>query len=64
MAYSILKSAGCVPVEVELMKEVSQLKEAIAAAADPGERENLHRILMERETQLAVMLERRPGRER
>jgi hypothetical protein len=64
MAYSILKSAGCVPVEVELMKEVSQLKQAIIAATDPRGRERLERALTERQTQLAVMLERRARGER
>ena len=64
MAYSILESAGCVPAEVELMKEVSQLKQAIRAASDPAERESLQRTLTERQTQLAVMLERRPHGER
>ena len=59
MAYSILKSAGCVPAEVELMKETAQLKQAIAAATDPRERERLQRTLTERQTQLAMMLERR-----
>jgi hypothetical protein len=63
MAYSILKSAGCVPVEVELTKEVSLLKQAIAAS-DPAERESIQRTLAERQTQLAVMLERRPRGER
>jgi hypothetical protein len=64
MAYSILKSAGCAPVEVELMKEASQLKQAIIAATEAGGRVRLERTLTERQTQLAVMLERRARGER
>jgi hypothetical protein len=63
MAYSILKNAQCAPAEVELMKEVARLKDAIAAAG-PAERAILQRTLNERQTQLAMMLERRPSGEK
>ena len=63
MAYSVLKSARCAPVEVEIMKEVARLREAIASAGDV-ERAALQRTLNERQMQLAMMLERRPRGER
>ena len=59
MAYSILKNAQCAPVEVELLREVSRLTRAIAATADPTERETLQRTLAGRQTELAIALERR-----
>ena len=58
MAYSILKSAHCVPAEVELLNEVSRLERAIAETADPTTRQSLQRALTDRQTQLAVMLEK------
>ena len=64
MAYSILKNANCAPVEVEIMKEVSQLSQAIAGTADRAEREVLQRRLAERQMQLGMMLERRPRGEK
>jgi hypothetical protein len=64
MAYSILKNARCAPAEVELMKEVSRLKQAVAGVEDPDERRSLQRTLAERQTQLAMMLERRPRGEK
>jgi hypothetical protein len=56
MAYSILRSANCVPAEVELLNEVSRLERAIAENADPAARQSLQRALTDRQTQLAVVL--------
>ena len=60
MAYSVLKSANCRPVEVELLNEIARLEQAIAAATDPAAREALQRELANRRTELAILLERRP----
>jgi len=62
MAYSILKSAHCAPMEVELMNEVNRLEQAVAAASDPATRESLQRTLALRQTHLAVAMERRTHR--
>ena len=59
VAYSILKNANCAPVEVEMMKEVSRLEEAIAETADPATVKDLRRTLAHRRIQLAIFLERR-----
>jgi hypothetical protein len=64
MAYSILKSANCAPAEVELLNEVAQLRQAIADASDPVDRQKLEHTLVKRQTELALMLERRPRGER
>lgn len=64
MAYSILKSANCVPIEVELLNEVSRLERALAETADGTARESLQRTLTDRRTQLAVMLEHGSRRRR
>jgi hypothetical protein len=62
MAFSILKNANCVPVEVELLTEVSRLQQAIAAASDLTEKQLLQRTLVDRQTELAILLERRSSR--
>ena len=64
MAYSILKSANCVPAEVELLNEVSRLERAIAKTADATERQSLQRAFTDRQTQLALMLEHTSRRQR
>jgi hypothetical protein len=59
MAYSILKNANAVPLEVELFAEIGRLKQSVAAAENVEERSRLQRLLIERETRLNVLLERR-----
>lgn len=62
MAYSILKNANCAPVEVELMREIERLKTAILVAVDGEARQALERGLVDHQTRLVVLLERRrPG---
>jgi len=58
MAHSILKNANCAPVEVELLKEVARLQQAIEQAADADAKRSLERTLADRRTELSVMLER------
>ncbi len=58
MAHSILKSANCVPQEVELINEVARLDRALAAATDDTERATLRRTLTDRKTELSLALER------
>ena len=60
MAYSILKNANCTPVEVELSNECARLKQAIATAADPAARQEFERALVDVQTRLGILLERRP----
>ena len=59
MAYSILRSANCVPAEVELLNEISRLERALAETADATARQALQRALVNGQTQLAIALERR-----
>jgi hypothetical protein len=57
VAFSILKSANCVPAEVELLNEIAALERQLPAA--PDDRQSaIRRALADRRTQLAVALER------
>ena len=60
MAYSVLKSANCRPLEVELLNEITRLEQAVATAADEATRATHQRALAHRRTELAILLERRP----
>ena len=64
MAFSILKNANCTPAEVELLNEVLRLQRAIAETSDAATKQELQRSLIERQTQLAIALERRSPRKR
>ena len=59
MAYSVLKSAGCVPEEVELLRDVDRLETSLAGAQDEPQRARLRRDLAEARLKLALALERR-----
>jgi len=62
LAFSILKNAGFVPREVELLKEIAALRELLAAAGDEERRDALRREIAEVRLQLDIMLERRRRR--
>lgn len=58
MAYGVLRSANCVPEEVEYLKEVNRLRAALDAAADEQARKPLRKELMDAELRLNLALER------
>ena len=58
MAYSVLKSAGCVPEEVEHLKEIERLRTALAAAPDEETRSPIRRALADAVLRLNLALER------
>jgi len=58
MAYSILKSAGCVPEEVELLRDADHLESELAAATDDARRFALRRELADARLKLDLALER------
>lgn len=57
MAYSILKSAGIVPEEVELLREIDRLEGAVAGAAE-AERPALREALAAVRLKFDVVMER------
>ena len=61
VAYSILKSANCLPAEVELLNEIAALERQLSIAPD-DQRSAIRRTLGDRRTQLAVVLERSRGK--
>ena len=57
VAYSLLKSANCVPAEIELLNEIAALARQLSTAA-PDQQPALQRTLMSRRAELAILLER------
>ena len=45
LAFKVLKNAGCIPIEMELRKEIYSLGQLLDRAVDPDERQNLRRKL-------------------
>jgi uncharacterized protein YutE (UPF0331/DUF86 family) len=63
MAFRILKNAGVLPEELQLLKEVCELRARLARQTpDEAQRASLVRALNEKETQYHLLLERRRGR--
>ena len=58
MAYSILKSASCVPEEVELLREVERLDAAHATETDPAQKAARARELADARLKLDLAMER------
>ncbi|MDH4051656.1 MAG: DUF1992 domain-containing protein [Rubrivivax sp.] len=58
MPFKILKDAGVVPPEVELMHRIAQLQQAAAACLDDAERQGLQQRAAELRQHLALRLER------
>ena len=58
MAYSVLKSANCLPEEVVLLNEVAALESRLAGTLDPPTRERLTASLADLRLRLAIALER------
>jgi hypothetical protein len=58
LAYSLLKSSGHVPEEVELLREIGELKQSLAKATDALGRKDLECRIREQEVALSIKLER------
>jgi N12 class adenine-specific DNA methylase len=57
MAYRILKNAGYVPHEVEMLNNLADLKEEADAASDPAERRKLDREVANLEAKIKLVVE-------
>jgi hypothetical protein len=58
MAYSVLKNAGMTSREVELLKEIAELKQICAAVLDEKRKRELHKEIEKRQIEFSLMLER------
>jgi Domain of unknown function (DUF1992) len=59
MAYAMLKSSNFVPEEVEVLREIAELKEKIGTCSDEAERPGLVKSLNEKTLALTLLLENR-----
>lgn len=56
---SLLKNAGVLPPEMELLKLAAGVEEALARCTDPAQRARLNAELQERRVAFAMVMERR-----
>ncbi|HVG18935.1 MAG TPA: DnaJ family domain-containing protein, partial [Blastocatellia bacterium] len=64
LAFSMLKNAGFVPEQLELLKEVDSLKAALAKCPGEDERRLIKKKIDERMLKINLLIENRKGRRR
>jgi DnaJ homologue, subfamily C, member 28, conserved domain len=66
LGYSVLKSAGCMPVEVELQNEIESLKARLDVSDDERERHSLRKEIEGKTLKLNLLMDgaQRARRER
>jgi hypothetical protein len=57
LGYSVLKSAGCLPVEVELQKEIETLKARLDSCDDERKRQTLRKEIESKTLKLNLLLD-------
>lgn len=57
-AYSLLKNAGMVPREVELLKEIAELKQVESALVEEKKREEIRKQIVQKQIEFSLMMER------
>jgi hypothetical protein len=57
LAYSVLKSANCLPEEVTLLNDIAALERELEATSDPAGRKTLRKTIDERRLRLSLALE-------
>lgn len=59
VAHSVLKNAGIAAREVDLLKEIAELKQILAAGLDEPKKREIGKQIREKEIEFSLMLERR-----
>ena len=58
LAQSVLKNAGMTSPEVQLLNEIAELRQLIAAMADPTKKEELQKKVQAKQIEFSLMMER------
>ena len=57
-AYSVLKNAGMLPREVELLKEIAELKQVESALSEERKRLDIRKQIEKKQIEFSLMMER------
>jgi DnaJ-like protein len=57
MAHSLLKNAGMAPREVDLLKEIAQLKQILAAPIDEKKKQEIQKQIEKKQVEFNLMME-------
>jgi hypothetical protein len=59
MGYTVLKNAGYIPDEVDLLKKIGALREQLAGCTDLKERQSLNRTMMDLQLRFDILMDQR-----
>ena len=59
VAQAMLKNAGMAPREVDLLKEIAGLRQALAKVVDEDKKQEIQKQIQEKQIEFNLMLERR-----
>ena len=59
---SLLKNSGFLPQEMQLLKDIAELRESLERTNDPSQRQTIQCQILESTTQYDLLMERRPNR--
>jgi hypothetical protein len=62
VGYSLLKNAGYVPEEVDLLRQISELKTALTNSSDANERQLIQKKLRDAQLKYDLRMERLKGK--
>ena len=57
MAHSVLKNAGMKPREVDLLKEIAELKQILAALLDEKRKHEIQKQIQQKQVEFSLMME-------
>ncbi|HEX8196734.1 MAG TPA: DUF1992 domain-containing protein [Pyrinomonadaceae bacterium] len=58
LGYSVLKSGNILPPEIEMLREISDLKERLTVCKDEAERKKLNKLIQEKTLGFNMTMER------
>ncbi|HEX5809262.1 MAG TPA: DUF1992 domain-containing protein [Anaerolineales bacterium] len=64
VAQSVLKNAGMTSPEVELLKEIAQLRQLLGMLEDEKKKKEIQKEIQEKQIELNMMIERQKSRKR
>jgi hypothetical protein len=63
-AYAMLKNAGMVPAEIELLQDIAALKERLAGTTEEMDKSRIQKLIREKQLQFDVLMEYQKRRRR
>lgn len=64
LANSVLKGAGMTPREVDLLKEIAELKQVLGAVLDEKKRQEIAKQIQQKQVEFSLMMERQKREKR